>query len=86
MKILSDFKDVLEDVQELMDMSKGKHKVHWSEDRTKEYHAKKGLGHVMQAIEDPDQGFIIDKDSGKSHLINAIARLLIAAQRDKNES
>lgn len=85
MNVLSDFKDVLDDVQELFDLSKGKHKTHWTKDRTKEYHAKKGLGHLMQAIEDPDQGFIIDKDSGKSHLINAIARLLIAAQRDKNE-
>lgn len=87
MNVLSDFKDVLDDVQELFDLSEGKHKVHWTKDRTKEYHAKKAIGHVYQAMGDliePEEYFVIDEDSGKSHDINAIARLLIAAQRNKN--
>jgi hypothetical protein len=87
---LDDFKSVLDDVEELLQegaKKPGRFRGQWKEDRHKEYHAEKAISHIDQAY--PDNEFDHwhkDPETGKSHLINAIARLLIAEQRNRNES
>jgi hypothetical protein len=73
MAILDEFRDVLNDIESLFQMGRGKHDTHWSHDRTPSYHVAKAISHISKHMIER-----IDPDTGKSHLVNAVARLLIA--------
>lgn len=73
MAILDEFRSVLDDVEELFQMGRDKHHTHWLQDRNPTYHVGKAISHISKHITEG-----IDPDTGKSHLVNAIARLLIA--------
>ena len=82
-KFLSDFKNTLEQVEALLQEGakiEGRYRGQWKVDKWAHYHTAKGIGHAMQALgQVPSKR---DGDSDRSHLINAIARLMIANERE----
>lgn len=80
---LSDFKNTLEKLESLLRLGatkSGRYRGQWKEDRFPSYHIRKALGHIVDATESTPTA--IDQETGSSHLINAIARLMIAHEQE----
>ena len=80
---ISDFKNTLEKLESLLKLGatkSGRYRGQWKEDRSPTYHLEKALGHIVKATESAPTA--IDEDTGDSHLINAIARLMIAHEQE----
>jgi hypothetical protein len=82
-KFLSDFKNTLEQVENLLRQGatkEGRYRGQWKLDKWPSFHAAKALGHINEALQEvPSKR---DDDTGHSHLINAIARLMIAHEKE----